>query len=249
MSTTKKTYSWIIGASSGIGEALAKELAARGETVCVSARNGEALSALVATLGGSGHLALPLDVSNREAVAQAAQQVRAAFPRIDRVIFMAGLYTPMAFGTMDLSEAERIITVNLTSSLYVIESALPILLAQGGGQIALCASVAGYRGLPKSQPYGATKAGLINLAESLASEVPKSIDVRVINPGFVASRLTDKNDFTMPMRITAEKAATAIADGLNRRGFEIHFPKTFTRIMKLLSWLPNTLYFALMRRS
>ena len=130
----------------------------------------------------------------------------------------------------------------------MIETVLPLLLAQGGGQITLCASVAGYRGLPKSQPYGATKAGLINIAESLAAEVPKQIDVRVINPGFVESRLTDKNDFKMPMRISPEKAAKAIADGLNKPGFEIHFPKAFTRIMKLLSYLPNSLYFALMRR-
>jgi short-subunit dehydrogenase len=246
--TTYATHSWSIGASSGIGEALAKELASRGETVCISARNADALHTLHSSLSGSGHVVLPLDVSDRQAVAQAAHVLSGKFPRIDRVIFMAGLYTPMAFGSIDLAEAERIIAVNLTSPLYVIETMLPLLLAQGGGQIALCASVAGYRGLPKSQPYGATKAGLINLAESLASEVPKQIDVRVINPGFVESRLTDKNDFKMPMRISPEKAAKAIADGLNRSGFEIHFPKAFTRIMKLLSYLPNSLYFALMRR-
>ena len=246
--TTPATYSWIIGASSGIGEALAKELAARGEKVCVSARNKEALQALVSSLSGTGHIALPLDVANRQEVFHAVQSLRTQFPRIDRVIFMAGLYTPMAFGSIDLDEAERIIHVNLTSPLYVIEAVLPGLLAQGGGQIALCASVAGYRGLPKSQPYGATKAGLINLAESLAAEVPKQIDVRVINPGFVETRLTNKNDFKMPMRISSQKAAKAIVQGLDRSAFEIHFPKTFTRIMKLLSILPNTLYFALMRR-
>jgi NAD(P)-dependent dehydrogenase (short-subunit alcohol dehydrogenase family) len=242
-------YAWIIGASSGIGEALAKELAARGETVCISARNHDALLTLAGTLSGSGHRVVPFDVSNPEAVRQAAQTAFASFPRIDRVIFMAGLYTPMAFGAIDLREAERIIAVNLTSPFYVVEAVLPLLLAQGGGQIALCASVAGYRGLPNSQPYGATKAGLINLAESLAAEVPASIDVRVINPGFVESRLTDKNNFKMPMRISSEKAAKAIADGLNQKGFEIHFPKSFTRIMKLLSWLPNALYFPIIRRS
>ena len=246
--TTLATHSWIIGASSGIGEALARELAARGETVCVSARSVDALDALVLSLKGEGHMALPLDVSSHKAVLHALHRLRAEFPRIDRVIFMAGLYTPMSFGSMNLEEAERIIKVNLTSSIYVIEAVLPALLDQGGGQIALCASVAGYRGLPKSQPYGATKAGLINLAESLAAEVPGQIDVRVINPGFVESRLTDKNDFNMPMRISPEKAARAIADGLDKRGFEIHFPKAFTRIMKLLSILPNWLYFTLMRR-
>lgn len=246
--TLLATHSWIIGASSGIGEALAKELAARGETVCVSARNSDALDTLVSSLNGKDHIALPLDVTCHHKVLQAVQRLQTQFPRIDRVIFMAGQYTPMSFGSIDLEEAERIIKVNLTSSLYVIEAVLPVLVSQGGGQIALCASVAGYRGLPKSQPYGASKAGLINLAESLASDVPKHIDVRVINPGFVESRLTNKNDFKMPMRISAEKAAKAIADGLDKRGFEIHFPKSFTLVMKLLSCLPNILYFSLMRR-
>ena len=246
--TLLATHSWIIGASSGIGEALAKELAARGEVVCVSARNSEALDILVSSLKGKGHLALQLDVTCNNTVLQAVQRLQTQFPRIDRVIFMAGQYTPMSFGSIDLEEAERIIKVNLTSSLYVVEAVLPVLVSQGGGQIALCASVAGYRGLPKSQPYGASKAGLINLAESLASDVPKHIDVRVINPGFVESRLTNKNDFKMPMRISAEKAAKAIADGLDKRGFEIHFPKSFTLVMKLLSCLPSIIYFSLMRR-
>ncbi|MFN8928836.1 MAG: SDR family NAD(P)-dependent oxidoreductase [Alphaproteobacteria bacterium] len=246
--TILATHSWIIGASSGIGEALAKELANRGETVCVSARSKEALAALVSSLNGTGHIVLPLDVSSREEVLHAVQSLRVKFPRIDRVIFMAGIYTPMSFGSIDLDEAERIIKVNLTSPFYVVEAVLPVLIAQGGGQIALCASVAGYRGLPKSQPYGATKAGLINLAESLAAEVPKQIDVRVINPGFVESRLTNKNNFKMPMRISSHQAAKAIVKGLDSSGFEIHFPKTFTRMMKLLSVLPNWLYFAFMRR-
>lgn len=246
--TILATHSWIIGASSGIGEALAKELANRGETVCVSARSKEALAALVSSLNGTGHIVLPLDVSSREEVLHAVQSLRVKFPRIDRVIFMAGIYTPMSFGSIDLDEAERIIKVNLTSPFYVVEAVLPVLIAQGGGQIALCASVAGYRGLPKSQPYGATKAGLINLAESLAAEVPKQIDVRVINPGFVESRLTNKNNFKMPMRISSHQAAKAIVKGLDSSGFEIHFPKTFTRMMKLLSVLPNWLYLAFMRR-
>jgi NADP-dependent 3-hydroxy acid dehydrogenase YdfG len=244
---TSATHSWILGASSGIGAALARELASRGERVCVSARNAEALAALVASLPGTGHLALPVDVSDAGALKAASDSIWRDGGRIDRVIFMAGLYTPMELAALDLAETERIVKVNLLGAFYLVAAVLPHLTAQGNGQLALCASVAGYRGLPGGQPYGATKAGLINLAESLRAEQGKILDIRVINPGFVESRLTEKNTFRMPMQISAEQAATAIANGLHGRAFEIHFPKGFTLIMKLLRLLPSWLYFRVVR--
>lgn len=120
---------------------------------------------------------------------------------------------------------------------------------QGHGQIVLCASVAGYRGLPNAQPYCATKAALINYAESLKIELePEHIDVKIICPGFVKTDLTDKNDFKMPMMISADEAASAISKGLTQKGFEIHFPKRFTLIMKTLRLIPNWLFFVFSRK-
>lgn len=243
MSDTRK-YSWIIGASAGIGEALAKALAKKGEIICLSARSEEGLKRVEATLAGDGHIIMPFDASEQAAVRQAHEKIRQEWPRIDRVIFMAGLYTPRSFGEIDLGEAEKIISVNLTSVFYLVETILPLMKAQDTkGQIAICASVAGYIGLPNSQPYGASKAGLINLIESLKAEMGDVLDIKMINPGFVETRLTEKNDFEMPARISAEEAGDIIARELESKKFEIHFPKRFTYIMKIISNLPYWLYF------
>lgn len=238
---------WIIGASSGIGAALAHELAGRGARLALSARGEDKLTGLCAALGPQ-HIALPLDVTDAANVAAAAQSVKTAFGRIDRVILLAAAYTPMFFDQLDLSETRKIIEVNLLGSFQVIDAVLPLLREQQNGQLALCGSVAGYAGLPGGQPYSATKAALANLAESLKAEYPERPDIRLISPGFVRTGLTDKNDFPMPMIISPEKAAEAIAEGLLRRGFEIHFPKRFTLILKLLRMLPYAPFFRILRR-
>lgn len=242
---------WIIGASTGIGAALAREMAARGDKVCVSARNENALRDVLHSLPGDGHHMHAIDVADHESVVRAHNAVRSVWDRVDCIIFMAGLYTPMKTGAIDLKEMRRIIDVNLTGAFYVAETILPALLNQKSNkkpQIALCASVAGWRGLPNGQPYGATKAGLINLAESMRTEHSDNIDIRVINPGFVQTRLTDKNDFDMPMRISAEDAAVKIADGLEGGAFDIHFPKAFTAGLRLLRLMPDWLYFKIASR-
>jgi short-subunit dehydrogenase len=247
---TKKSpkHTWIIGASTGIGEALAIELARRGEIIALSSRNGEALEAVRTQLKGRDHLVLPFDASDPKAIQSNLDHLMSHWGRIDRIIFMAGLYTPMKTGEIDMAEAEKIIRVNLFGALAVAESSVKALTAQGYGQLVLTASVAGYRGLPNAQPYGATKAALINLAQSLACEHRPLLDIKVINPGFVKSRLTDKNDFEMPFRISATKAARYIAGGLKSKAFEIHFPKRFTLIMKFLQILPDGLYFSLLSK-
>lgn len=239
---------WIIGASAGIGAALATRLADNGHQVAVSARNADALERLRSTLSGTGHLAVAVNVADAGAVAEAQRQLLQQWSAIDRVVFMAGIYTPMRLGELDLDETRATVEINLLGAFHVVEAAVPQLLRQGHGQLAICASVAGYRGLPRSQPYGATKAGLINLAESLRAEHGRVIDVKVINPGFVRSRLTDKNEFRMPALITPERAAAHIANGLYSDQFEIDFPKRFTLMMRLIRLLPNKLYFDLLRR-
>lgn len=238
---------WIIGASSGIGLALAHELAERGAKLILSARNKQALDELNELLQGQ-HLVLPLDVTNPEAIHETIKDLRLKTPTLHRVIYLAGHYEPGAFKDSSITSIKQIIDVNLLGTLNLTHAVLPLLLKQGHGQIALCGSVAGYRGLPNSQPYSATKAALINFAESLQVELePSNIDVRIINPGFVRTPMTAKNNFVMPMMIDADHAAIAIADGLEGSSFEIHFPKRLTWIMKLLQFLPAKIFFMMTR--
>lgn len=245
MDYTGKNF-WIIGASSGIGEALAHELSARGARLALSARREDALKALAARLGNQ-HIPLTLDVTRPADIINAAAGVKAAFGRIDGVIVLSAIYAPSSIADMTPESAAEIVNVNLTGALNCAYALLPILRAQKGGLIALCGSVAGYRGLPNAQPYGATKAAIINFAETMRLEEARNgIDVRVINPGFVRTPMTDKNDFDMPMIIKPEEAARSLADQLAGKAFEIHFPKKFTLIMKVLRILPQAAYFWLL---
>lgn len=238
---------WIIGASSGIGAALSKELATRGALLALSARRKEALEILTSSLG-TEHKIFPLDVRDADLVIRTAQAIHASFGRIDRIVFLAAAYAPMKLTELDLALTRQIIEVNLLGAFHLVQAVLPILKEQQKGQIALCGSVAGYTGLPGGQPYSATKAAIINLAESLRAELPNTIDVKLISPGFVRTELTDKNNFKMPMIISAERAAEVIADGLHTNVFEIHFPKRFTLFLKMLRLLPYGLAFRITRK-
>ena len=245
---------WIIGASSGIGAALAQELAQRGQAVALSARNAEALQQVAQQLPppidqALAHQVLPLDVCRPDTIQQAQKQLLQHWPYIGRVLYLAGDYQPMPLAMLDLDATRRILEINLLGAYHTLATVLPQLLQQApGAQIALCASVAGYRGLPHSQPYAASKAGLINLAETLEAEHGDHLDIKLINPGFVDTRLTAKNSFAMPSCISPAQAACAIADGLERRRFEIHFPKPFTFGMQLLRLIPHRLFRRIARR-
>lgn len=237
---------WILGASSGIGRALAQELSSRGALLILSARRAEELKTLNAQMSDA-HFVCPLDVRNSDSVHDALACIHKEYDRIDSVINLAALYEPSRLDDLNLAKTRLLIEVNLMGALNIIHAILPVFRSQGEGQIALCGSVAGFRGLPKGQPYSATKAAIINLSESLKAE-HKNLDVKVINPGFVRTPLTEKNDFDMPMMIEPEEAAKAIAEGLLAQGFEIHFPKKMTWGMKLLRILPNRLYFSVITR-
>lgn len=238
---------WIIGASSGIGAALARALAERGAVLALSARRGEALEAVRAPLG-SQHKIFPLDVTEPATVLQTAQAIQADFGRIDRIIFLAAAYTPMKLDALDHGITQTIIAVNLTAAFSIVQAAMKVFATQPTrGQLALCGSVAGYTGLPGGQPYSATKAAIVNLAESLYAEKQQDFDIKLISPGFVRTPLTARNNFAMPMIISPEAAATAIADGLRQSRFEIHFPKRFTILLKLLRLLPYALALRLTR--
>ena len=234
---------WLVGASSGIGAALARELARLGARVALSARSVDKLRALDIP----GALLLPCDATDTASLAGARASLLATWRGVDLVIYLAGDYVPMRTGDFDLAVAEKVITVNFNGGMRLAATVLPDL--QAGGGIAFVASVAGYRGLPKALAYGPGKAALIHFAECLHLDLaPQGIGVWVINPGFVATPLTAKNDFAMPALLTPEQAALATVDGLKPGKFEIHYPKRFTRVMKLLALLPYGLYFPLVRR-
>ncbi len=248
MQTYKDKNVWIIGASSGIGEALAIELAASGARLALSARSKDKLTALVDKLDGDDHMVIPVDVSNASSLQNATQDIIKKCSKIDIVVFLAALYVPGSIvGDVDLEKAQQGVDVNYTGALKTVNIVVPVL--PEGAVLALCGSVAGYRGLRNAQPYSSTKAAIINLAESLRLDLmDKKIDVKVINPGFVKTPLTDKNDFDMPMLIEASDAAKFISKGLLKKSFEIHFPKQFTFIMKLLAMLPYPVYFWIAKR-
>ncbi len=238
---------WLVGASTGIGLALAQQLHALGATVIVSARKAQALQAFADTHPGS--LALPLDVTDRTAVREATAAALAGGP-LDLVCYCAGHYAPMRATAIDLDDLLRHQQVNVTGALHVLDAVTPALLARGQGHLSLVSSVAGLRGLPRGLAYGPTKAALTHLAEVLHLDLrPLGVGVSVVHPGFVATPLTAGNEFPMPALQTPEQAARAMIRGWARGAFEIHFPRRFTLVLKLLRLLPYRLYFPLVHRA
>ena len=237
---------WLVGASTGIGQATAHALHAQGAKVFVSARNAQALAGFVQNHPGA--MALALDVTDKAALAVAAQTVLAS-GTLDLVMYCAGYYKEQRATAFNLAEMVQHNEVNYTGVLYLLDAVLPALLAQKSGHISLISSVAGYTGLPQSLAYGPTKAALINLAETLYLDLKdSSIGVSLVCPGFVETPLTAQNKFTMPALITAEQAAQEILRGWGRGEFEIHFPKRFTRWMKALRLLPYRVRFTAVRK-
>lgn len=239
---------WLVGASTGIGRATAARLHAAGACVIVSARSAATLETFVAAHPGSQ--AIVLDVTDRDAMRAAVEHLAATYGRIDLAVYCAGTYQAMRATQFDLDVALRHQQVNYVGALHLLDAVLPLLLKQRGGHLSLVGSVAGYRGLPHATAYGPTKAALINLAETLYLDLkPRGIGVSVVNPGFVETPLTAQNDFHMPALISPDEAADQILRGWRRGEFEIHFPKRFTRWLKVLRHLGYGPYFAAVRRS
>lgn len=242
---------WLVGASTGIGAALAEALHAAGATVAVSARSADKLQAFVDEHPGA--IALPLDVADPVALREAWRQLVARTGGADLVLYCAGTYSPMRADAFDLAGATAQLHTNYLGALNLLDAVLPQLLAQcasgRGAHLSFVSSVAGYRGLPLALAYGPSKAALINLAEVLYLDLrPKGLGVSVVNPGFVATPLTAQNTFAMPALQTPAQAAQAMLDGYAAGEFEIHFPKRFTRMLKALRLLPVRAYFSLVRK-
>lgn len=242
----------ITGASLGLGRALALRCARAGWRVVASARGREQLESLAAEAAElSGEITpYPLDVTDAAAVAAAVQHVEAEIAPIGIAVLNAGTHRPMAAESFRAADVEGLLKLNVLGIANCLEALLPRMIARRQGRLALVASVAGYAGLPTAAGYGASKAAVINMAESLKPELDRlGVVLQVVNPGFVQTPLTDKNDFPMPFLMPADAAAEAFFRGLESQRFEIVFPRRFVYLMKLLRMLPYRLFFALTRRT
>ncbi len=239
---------WLVGASSGIGRHLALRLAQAGVVVTASARDEKALSTLVDEMvpvqtTRGGHAAVPVDVTSRVGTMRVFDHLRP----LDGVIYCAGAYEPMSAQSPNLSALETMVDINLTGALRVLAACVPAFCQQGSGHVMLIGSLSGYRGLPNAWGYGATKAALMHLAENLRCDLRGSgVAVQICNPGFVSTRLTDKNHFRMPLLMTPTAAAERIVRGMTQGRFEIAFPWAMTVALKWLAALPRPLYFSLL---
>jgi len=255
---------WITGASSGIGLEIAKRYAQDGATVFASARSSERLQQLADSVTHSQEnekgqtkngkiIPLPVDVTDNESVLSAASTILSETGAPDVVILNAGYYEPCSLQEITLEHFEKTIDVNYRGVVRCLLSVLPTLINSSSNKehrahLVFVSSVAGYSGLPQAAAYGSSKAALIHLAESIKHECnAHGIDVTVVNPGFVKTRLTDQNDFNMPFIMEVEDAADAMYRGLLKRRFEVTFPRRFTWILKFFRLLPYPLYFLLTR--
>jgi NADP-dependent 3-hydroxy acid dehydrogenase YdfG len=239
---------WVVGASSGIGAATARELQSRGALVAISARRIDQLRQLSAESGGS-MLVVAADVTDPASMTAAASRIREELGPIDLAVLSAGYWKQLTGDDWDSEEFNRHVEVNLIGMSNSIAVVLPEMLARHRGVIAGISSVAGYRGLAGSQAYGATKAGQINLLESLRIQVArKGVRVITVCPGFVRTDLTAVNTFPMPFIIEPDTAGRAICDGLERERAEIVFPVRMAILMKAARLVPVALWSALWSR-
>jgi short-subunit dehydrogenase len=230
---------WLVGASEGLGLALARKLSASGAELILSARNQASLKEVAASLPGKTTI-LPLDVGDSASVTAAA----AHLPDLDGMVFLAGVYTPMRAQDWDAKAAEAMANVNFTGAVRALGAALPPMVARNKGHIVITGSLSGFRGLPGAIGYAASKAGTMVLAESLYADLRKSgIAVQLANPGFIRTRLTAKNDFAMPFIMEPEAAAGIMFRHMQSDRFKISFPTLFSWLFRGGNFLPDWLYY------
>jgi NAD(P)-dependent dehydrogenase (short-subunit alcohol dehydrogenase family) len=238
---------WVTGASSGIGRAVALKLAREGFAVVVTARSHDKLVALQREVTGPGRIiVLDGDVTDAGDMERVISAIEYEHGTLALVILNAGVYKPVHGEDLHLEDFQETFSVNLNGVVNCLLPAIRHMKAHRQGQIAIVSSVTGYGGLPTSGAYGATKAALINMAESLKFDLDKlGIRIQIVNPGFVDTPATKTNEFPMPALVSPDEAASAIVNGLHGSGFEITFPKRFTTVLKFINILPYWLYFPL----
>ncbi len=252
MAESTQGCAWITGASSGIGRAIALRMARDGHTVAVSARREDALKALEQDAAGlSGTIIpAPCDVTDSSQIAETVAKLEAEHGGIDLAILNAGVYLPDRAESLDAEKFRAQVELNLLGTVACLQALMPGWLERRRGHLAVVSSVAGYRGLPSSLAYGATKAALINLCEGLKFDFDRlGLKIQLVNPGFVRTPLTDKNTFPMPFLMEVDAAADRVVDGLAGNAFEITFPRRFTYTLKLMRMLPYWAYFPMVRRA
>ena len=228
-----KTY-WIMGGSAGLGRAVAHELSRKGAKLILSARSEDALHEVAGECSGPARV-IPCDLADDDSVAQAAE----AAGSVDGFIFVAGVYWPMKATEWKGDEAVKMLDINLTGAVRVLGHVVPGMVERGHGHVVLTGSLSGFRGLPGAIGYGASKAGLMNLAETMRLDLGGTgVEVQLINPGFVKTRLTEKNDFKMPFAMEPEEAAREFVDHMYDDSFAKSFPRAFASIFKTGRSLP-----------
>ncbi len=247
--TTPGTRIWLTGASYGIGRDLALEFAAHGAHLGLTARSADKLEALCKEIEDAGGraVALPGDVTDRDAMHRVADDMERELGGIDVLIANAGTHVPTDVDAFDVEQYMDLMRLNYAGALNCIEAVLPRMLAARSGHIVGVSSLAGYRGVPGAAAYGATKSALINFLESMRFDLDgRGIDVTIVNPGFVRTPLTDRNDFDMPFLVEPDRAARIIRRGIERRRNEVTFPFPFNWFIKFLRILPMPLYMLIM---
>jgi short-subunit dehydrogenase len=240
---------WITGASSGIGRALALELAHRGWKVALTARRVEPLQQLVQEIGASAAHAAPADVTDLSAMTAAHAGIESRFGPVGLLVANAGVYLPVDARAPKASDYRRTFDVNLMGVAHALECVAPGMTTRKAGHIHIVSSATGFGGMPTSSAYGASKAALINMAECLKIELDRlNVGVSLSTPGFVETPAQDDNAFPKPFMISPETAARRIADAVARGGFETSFPRRFTWILKALYALPKPLYLPMVRK-
>ncbi|QYK42262.1 MAG: SDR family NAD(P)-dependent oxidoreductase [Paracoccaceae bacterium] len=237
---TGKRY-WLVGASEGLGLALARRISGAGAEVILSARSADRLDQAVAAMPGRAR-AIPCDVADSASVRAAAAEAG----EIDGVVFLAGVYWPMRAQQWDADRAEAMCDINLTGCARVIGAALPQMVARDAGHVVITGSLSGFRGLPGAIGYAASKAGTMALAESLHADLRGTgVQVQVANPGFIRTRLTAKNDFAMPFLMEPEAAAQEMFELMCSDHFKRSFPFVFSMFFRIGQMLPDWLWYRL----
>ncbi|MDW3224120.1 MAG: SDR family NAD(P)-dependent oxidoreductase [Paracoccaceae bacterium] len=235
---TGKRY-WLVGASDGLGAALAQKLSRAGAYVIVSARSEAKLKDLVQSLPGEASFQT-VDVSDDQSVKDAKE----AIGPVDGVVFLAGVYWPFAAQEWDFGQANAMADINFTGLMRIMGVVVPSMVRRDAGHIVITGSLSGFRGLPGSIGYTASKAGTMSLAECMYADLRKTgVQVQVSNPGFIKTQLTDKNDFKMPFIMTPEEAAEQMFKQMNTDRFKVSFPRVFSWVFRGSQFLPDWLYY------
>ncbi len=234
---------WIVGASAGLGRAVAQQISQMGAEVILSARSEDALQELAAELPGKSQV-LPMDVASDDSVARAFAQAG----HIDGIVYLAGVYWPISARDWNADGAVKMLDINLTGAARILGHVVSEMTARDAGHIVLTGSLSGFRGLPGAIGYGASKAGIMSLAESLFADLcDTGIDVQLINPGFVKTRLTEKNDFNMPFIMEPEIAAREFVEHMNDDAFVKSYPRLFAMLFRATRFMPAWLFHRLFK--